>query len=89
MTCTFLLTGPVMPCNLRGMNRSTFAKRFGKAVAKARTKRHMTMGEVAERVGLKKQNLWVVENGLSVPRLDTAVKMAKGLSVSLDSLLPD
>jgi transcriptional regulator with XRE-family HTH domain len=60
-----------------------------KPMQQLRNRRHalrLTLEEVARRAGLSKGFLSLVENGKSRLGLDTAVRLAKALRVSLEEL---
>ena len=43
--------------------------------------------ELANRIGMDKQNLWAIENGKSNPQILTLVKISSGLGITLPVLL--
>jgi transcriptional regulator with XRE-family HTH domain len=56
-------------------------ERFGANVVWFRHKAGLSQQELADRVGMKRTTLSVLERGLRVPRLDTILKLAAGLKV--------
>lgn len=56
-------------------------------MADLRARRKLSLQEVADRAGLSKSHVWEMENGRSRnPTIDTAVRLAAALGVSLDYL---
>lgn len=60
---------------------STLAERFAANVVWFRRKAGLTQQELADRVGMNRTVLSVLERGQRLPRLDTILKLAAGLEV--------
>lgn len=45
-----------------------------------------TLSELGRQVGVSDRNIWDWERGLSIPRLDRAVALARALNISLNDL---
>lgn len=56
---------------------------------KVRIERGMTQNELAEHVGVCRQNISNIECGLTKPSIDTAKKIAKVLGVSWENFFCD
>lgn len=66
------------------------AVRVGQRVRQLRTKRGLTQGELALRMGLrgfKREHVTRLEAGTHLPRLDLLVHVARALDVTLSKLL--
>lgn len=63
------------------------AKPIGKQIWKYRNLNNMSREQLAERVGLTPATLRQYENGHKPPRLETLIKIANVLNVSVDELL--
>ncbi len=55
------------------------AKKLGKKIKIARIELDMNQTELAEKIGAKQKSISRYENGISLPSLDTMVKIAKVL----------
>ena len=62
-------------------------ERFGRNLWRSRRRAGLTQGELAELVGIHRAALGALERGLSLPRLDTVLKLAAGMNVSICVLL--
>lgn len=62
-------------------------ERFGRNLWRRRRQAGLTQGELAELVGIHPAALSALERGLSIPRLDTVLKLAAGTNVSTCVLL--
>jgi len=62
-------------------------KILGKRIKKERLKRDLTQVELAEEVNVSESHISLIERGYRVPRVDTLLKMAQRLGVSVDYLL--
>jgi transcriptional regulator with XRE-family HTH domain len=62
-------------------------RRLGQNVVEAREKRDLTQTATAERAGLHRTEVSLVERGERVPRLDTIVKLAGALQMEPCALL--
>ncbi|AEI71141.1 hypothetical protein [EBPR siphovirus 5] len=63
------------------------AKTIGNRLAELRAERGLTLQDVADRTGLSKTHVWELEAGRTRnPSIDTAVRLARALGVSLDYL---
>lgn len=65
------------------------AKEFGKNVRKYRIMRKLSQEELANRADLHRTQITLIESGKRCPRLDTIYKLATGLSIKPDKLLPE
>lgn len=63
------------------------ARRLGKKVVGFREKRGLTQAATAERAGLDRTEVSLIERGKRVPRLETIVKLAGALEVEPSALL--
>ena len=62
-------------------------KDIGNRIRDLRTAMKLTQSQFAELVGLSEDSIGKVERGISVPTIDTLMKMAEGLKVTLAELL--
>lgn len=62
-------------------------RRLGQNVVEAREKRGLTQTATAERAGLHRTEVSLIERGKRVPRLETIVKLAGALQVEPCALL--
>ncbi len=62
---------------------------IGNRIKAARERAHLTQEQLAEMVGLSPTHLSVIERGVKTPKLDTFVRIANALGVSVDALLLD
>jgi transcriptional regulator with XRE-family HTH domain len=62
-------------------------RRLGQSVVEAREKRGLTQTATAERAGLHRTEVSLIERGQRVPRLDTIVKLAGALQMEPCALL--
>lgn len=60
---------------------------FGKRLADVRASRGFNAVELGERAGMKKSYIWRVEQGLTLPSLRTAARLAQALNMTLSGLL--
>lgn len=63
------------------------ARRLGRNVVDLRQKRDLTQATTAERAGLDRTEVSLIERGKRVPRLETIVKLAGALQVEPCALL--
>lgn len=56
---------------------------IGERIRALREERKMTRGDVQERTGLQRTYIWRVENGYTVPAIETLEKFARGLDVPI------
>jgi transcriptional regulator with XRE-family HTH domain len=64
-----------------------FLVKLGLNIKKYRLLFNLTQVELANRIGMDKQNLWTIEKGKSNPQIITLVKIAGGLGITLPILL--
>lgn len=64
-----------------------FISNLGANIRRYRELSNMSMPELANKVGMDKQNLWSIEKGKSNPQILTLVKLAAGLGITLPLLL--
>lgn len=62
---------------------------IGKRIRDLRMAMKLTQSQFAELVGLSEDSIGKVERGISVPTIDTLMKMAEGLKVTLAELLEE
>ena len=55
------------------------AKKLGKKIKVARVELDLNQSQLAEKIGAKQKSISRYENGLSVPTIETLVKIAKVL----------
>jgi transcriptional regulator with XRE-family HTH domain len=58
------------------------AKKLGKKIKLARVELDLNQSELAEKIGAKQKSISRYENGLSIPSIETLVKLAKVLKKS-------
>jgi len=58
------------------------AKKLGKKIKIARVELDLTQTDLAEKIGAKQKSISRYENGISMPSIDTLVKIAKVLKKS-------
>jgi transcriptional regulator with XRE-family HTH domain len=63
-----------------------FLQLLGKRIVYFRKLKGLTQVELANLIGMDKQNLYVIEKGLSNPQVLTIVKIAAGLGVTVEEL---
>ncbi|APT75038.1 hypothetical protein LN42_00465 [Marinitoga sp. 1137] len=51
-----------------------------------RTKKNLTLNQLAKMTGLNQATIWRIENGIIIPKIDTAQKIAKVLEVNVENL---
>jgi len=59
------------------------SKSFGKIVLEVRFDQGLTLNQLVSRSGVSKGNLSNIENGKGNPSLDTIVKLAKALNITV------
>lgn len=62
-------------------------KQFGNKVAKIRIKQGLSQEDLADITGLHRTQISLIERGKRSPRLDTIIRIAKALEISLDKLM--
>ena len=60
---------------------------FGENMRRHRVKHRLTQGQVAKRSGISKSEISRLERGMRNPRLDTIVRVARGIGVAPSKLL--
>lgn len=71
----------------KGAQAVECTRRLGQNVVELRGKRELTQTATAERSGLHRTEVSLIERGQRVPRLDTIVKLAGALQVEPCALL--
>lgn len=61
--------------------------KFGQSVAKVRNSRHLSQEELADKCGLHRTYIGIIERGEKSPTLETMNKIALGLEIPLKDLL--
>jgi transcriptional regulator with XRE-family HTH domain len=56
---------------------------IGERIRVLREEKKMTRGDVQERTGLQRTYIWRVENGYTIPAIETLEKFARGLDVPI------
>jgi transcriptional regulator with XRE-family HTH domain len=64
-----------------------FLIKLGANIKKHRMLFNISQVELANRIGMDKQNLWTIEKGKSNPQILTLVKIAGGIGITLPILL--
>ena len=62
------------------------ASELGTRLREARTGAGLTQAELAERIGVSRKTINTVENGVFVPSTTLALKLARALKTSVESL---
>lgn len=62
-------------------------ERFGRNLFMARRRAGLAQGELARRASMQQNDLSLLERGRRCPRLDTVVRLARGLEVPVCDLL--
>jgi transcriptional regulator with XRE-family HTH domain len=65
----------------------SLAIEFGKRIKESRLSMGLTLDQLAARAELSKTGCWELENGASMPGIDTALKLAKSLGVRVGFLI--
>lgn len=65
------------------------AKKLGKKIKLARVELDLNQSELAEKIGAKQKSISRYENGLSIPSIQTLMKIAKTLKKSAAYFLED
>ena len=55
----------------------------GERIRALREEKKLTRGDIQERTGLQRTYIWRVENGYTVPAIETLEKFARGLEVPI------
>ncbi len=58
-------------------------KNFGKRIKELRTKSGLTQEKISESIGIQPENYSRIENGISFPKPENLVKLAKVLNIEL------
>lgn len=62
---------------------------FSERVKYLRQSKHLTQSELSEILGVSRQSIQTYESGISIPRKNNAIQLAKVLGVSYDELVND
>lgn len=65
------------------------AKKLGKKIKMARIELDLNQSELAEKIGAKQKSISRYENGLSMPSIETLVKISKVLKKSTGYFLEE
>ena len=68
---------------------STIAMNIGSTIRSYRLQRGMSQGDIEKRTGLLRCYLSRVENGHTVPSLETLAKIAEAMDISLADFFPN
>ncbi len=71
----------------RNMPLMDIASRFGRNLARARKRAGMSQEEAGIRASLHRTEIGLLERGERVPRIDTAIKLAGAVGVTLGELI--
>lgn len=71
----------------RNMLLVDIASRFGKNLSRARKRAGLSQEEAGIRASLHRTEIGLLERGERVPRIDTAIKLAGAVGVSLGELI--
>jgi putative transcriptional regulator len=55
-------------------------------IRKARTEKHWSQGQVAQKTGVARQTINAIENSRSVPTLELALKLARAFDMRVEEL---
>jgi len=69
--------------------RDEFAQKFGKTLRISRENENKTLLDITKLTDLDPSILSKMERGVTIPRLDTACKVARALGISLDVFIDD
>ena len=67
--------------------RMNEAERLGKNIKRIRTTKGISQGEISRRLNVDKSFISNIENGKTNPTLETIVKIAKAIGVSVGELM--
>jgi transcriptional regulator with XRE-family HTH domain len=62
---------------------------IGERIRALREEKKLTRGDIMERTGLQRTYIWRVENGYTVPAVETLEKFARGLGVPIHRFFYD
>lgn len=65
-----------------------YVKQFGERVKQVRDEKGMSQEELADKAGLHRTQISLIERGMRSPRLETIEKLAKALKIQAKDLLP-
>lgn len=57
-------------------------------IQKIRYERHISISELARRAGISKSGLDCIELGYATPKLTTAIRICKALSLKIEDVFP-
>lgn len=83
---TLGLRGPI-DTSMADSSLDPFTVAFGKRVAAARDAAGLSQTAYADACGMKRAYIWRVESGRTLPLMNTAVRMAAGLDMTLSELV--
>jgi len=64
-----------------------FARRVGENLVRARKAAGLSQEELSFEAGLHRTEIGMLERGIRIPRIDTALKLAHTLGISIDDLV--
>ncbi len=67
--------------------RERFGKEFGAALRQSRQEKGISIERLSRKVGINAGNLSKLETGKTVPRLDTACRLASAIGVPVQTLV--
>lgn len=68
------------------MNKNDFYKQLGRNIRHRRDKLGLTQQELADKLGISLNFMGKIEVAFSKPSLDTLIKIAEGLEISVSDL---
>ena len=75
--------------NVKRPSKERFAAKFGARIRKAREEQGKRLRDIAYLADIEGSVLSKLERGVTVPRLDTADRIARALGISLDGISSD
>ncbi len=69
------------------MKREVLIKNISDNVRIQRTKQRMSQDKLSELTGINQQQISYIENGKACPKLETVIKIAEALNVTVNDLI--